>query len=72
MVTAGRYRLDRIADQQAQVARLAADLPLPQIRLPQLFTADLRADDIARLADALVDQLESDAATGTVPAIGAT
>lgn len=50
---AAGYRLTRTADQQAQVARLGAELPLPQIHLPQLFTATLGPDDLATLADSL-------------------
>ncbi len=50
---AAEYRLARTADQQAQVARLDAELPLPRIHLPQLFTASLGPDDLATLADAL-------------------
>ncbi len=50
---AADYRLTRTADQQAQVARLRAELPLPQIHLPQLFTAALGPGDLAILADAL-------------------
>lgn len=50
---AADYTLTRTADQQAQVARLSAELPLPQIHLPQLFTAALGPGDLATLADAL-------------------
>ncbi len=53
LIAAGMHRLARTADQQAQVARLAAELPLPQIHLPQLFTAAMDSDDIATLASAL-------------------
>ncbi len=51
---AADYRLARCADQQAQVARLIAELPLPQIHLPQRFTASLGPEDLVALADALV------------------
>ncbi len=54
---AADYRQAKIADQQAQVTRLAAELPLPQIPLPQLFTASMGPDGIATLADALVTGL---------------
>ena len=47
-------RLDRAADfrrqrqqlQDAQVARLAEMLPLPQLRLPYVFTTELGPDDV--------------------------
>lgn len=52
---AAEYRLARTADQQTQVARLDAELPLPRIDLPQLFTASLGPDDLATLADALAE-----------------
>ena len=54
MVEAADFRLARIADQQAQVARLVDELPLPQIHLPQLFTAALGPADLVTLADVLV------------------
>ncbi len=49
-LAAARFRLIRTADQHTQVERLAAELPLPQIHLPQLFTAAVDLDDIADLA----------------------
>lgn len=52
---AATYRLARTADQQAQLARLGAELPLPRIHLPQLFTASLGPGDLAVLADALAE-----------------
>jgi anion-transporting ArsA/GET3 family ATPase len=53
IVAAARYRLARITDQEAEVRRLADELPLPQIRLPHLFTAGLGPTELGRLADAL-------------------
>jgi anion-transporting ArsA/GET3 family ATPase len=58
-------RLDRAADfrrqrqqlQEAQLARLAEMLPLPQLRLPYVFATELKPADVAVLADALGDQL---------------
>jgi anion-transporting ArsA/GET3 family ATPase len=50
---AARFRLDRLALQTAQVERLGRTLPLPQIRLPYLFSADLGPTDVELLADAL-------------------
>jgi anion-transporting ArsA/GET3 family ATPase len=52
---AARFRLDRVALQRQQVARLRERLPLPQVHLPFLFTAGLAADEIGWLADELVD-----------------
>lgn len=50
---AGRFRLARTAQQEAQVARLAERLPLPQWHLPFLFEADLRPAHVEVLAEAL-------------------
>lgn len=41
--------------QAAQCARLAQRLPLPQIRLPYLFTSELRAPELAVLAARLAE-----------------
>jgi Mrp family chromosome partitioning ATPase len=53
LATAASVRLGLRARQQEQRARLAARLPLPQIELPFLFTADLGPDEIDTLAAAL-------------------
>ena len=37
----------------AQIARLGESLPLPQLRLPYLFSTELGPDDVARLAEDL-------------------
>jgi anion-transporting ArsA/GET3 family ATPase len=47
---AAEFRLQRIALQREQLARLDALLPLPQLRLPFLFKADLGAADLGVLA----------------------
>jgi anion-transporting ArsA/GET3 family ATPase len=52
LVEAARVRLDLEARQTEQQARLAALLPLPQITLPFLFTADIGPDEIDALAGA--------------------
>jgi anion-transporting ArsA/GET3 family ATPase len=62
LARAARFRLAREAQQAEQVARLSAQLPLPQIHLPLCFTAGLTADDLERLADRLLDQLGARAA----------
>jgi anion-transporting ArsA/GET3 family ATPase len=50
---AARFRLDRQVLQAAQLERLGSTLPLPQIHLPYLFSADLVRDDVEQLADEL-------------------
>jgi anion-transporting ArsA/GET3 family ATPase len=62
LVRAARFRLARQAQQDEQVARLSARLPLPQIHLPFCFTAGLMTHDLELLADRLLEQLGSLAA----------
>ena len=50
---AGRYRLARMADQHAEMRRLATELPLPQVELPYLFTTGIGLEELSVLADAL-------------------
>jgi anion-transporting ArsA/GET3 family ATPase len=50
---AGAFRRDRQTQQQEQVARLAAELPLPQLPLPFLFTTDLGLAEVETLAASL-------------------
>jgi len=50
---AAGFRARRQELQQAQVARLASALPLPQLHLPSLFTVDLGPSDIGTLASAM-------------------
>jgi Mrp family chromosome partitioning ATPase len=52
LARAAAFRSERAAIQHHQADRLAQRLPLPQIRLPFLFTADLGLEEIERLADA--------------------
>jgi anion-transporting ArsA/GET3 family ATPase len=52
---AARFRLRRMEAQAAEIARLGAELPLPQVHLPQLFRTRLTPDDLGVLADHLVD-----------------
>jgi anion-transporting ArsA/GET3 family ATPase len=56
---AAEFRRSRTALQEEQLARLAELLPLPQLRLPFLFKADLGPDDLAMLARALQDGVEA-------------
>jgi anion-transporting ArsA/GET3 family ATPase len=50
---AAAFRRHRTELQREQVERLAERLPLPQIRLPYLFSADLGPPDVDLLADAV-------------------
>ena len=50
MAAAARFRADRSRLQAEQVARLGAELPLPQLPLPFLFSSDLGPTDLDRLA----------------------
>jgi anion-transporting ArsA/GET3 family ATPase len=54
---AAAFRRRRQQLQEDQIARLAAVLPLPQLRLPFLFTTELGPAEVATLAAALGEQL---------------
>jgi anion-transporting ArsA/GET3 family ATPase len=62
MAAAAEFRAARYALQQEQAARLAERLPLPQIRLPFLFSAALGRAEIHHLADILSAGIEQLAA----------
>lgn len=51
LAAAAAFRAERHALQQEQADRLAQRLPLPQIRLPFLYTADLGPAEVEGLAD---------------------
>jgi anion-transporting ArsA/GET3 family ATPase len=53
LVRAADFRAARYALQQEQAARLAEQLPLPQLRLPFLFSSALGRAEIHHLADVL-------------------
>ncbi|HVX16638.1 MAG TPA: ArsA-related P-loop ATPase [Acidimicrobiales bacterium] len=53
LAAAAAFRRDREALQRDQVDRLAEQLPLPQLRLPYLFEADLGPAELDVLADRL-------------------
>jgi anion-transporting ArsA/GET3 family ATPase len=57
LAAAASFRSDRLALQHEQVERLAAALPLPQVRLPFLFTADLSPVDVDALSHAFATGL---------------
>lgn len=56
---AAAFRAERQALQAEQVARLTEMLPLPQLHLPFLFTADVGAPEVDLLADALAKGVEA-------------
>ncbi len=53
---AARFRIDRRASQQTQLARLTDELALPVMSVPYLFRPGLERGDIAALARVLDDQ----------------
>jgi anion-transporting ArsA/GET3 family ATPase len=57
VIQAAEFRRRRQNLQEDQIARLAEMLPLPQIRLPFLFSTELGPEDLEVLADALEPQL---------------
>jgi anion-transporting ArsA/GET3 family ATPase len=59
LAAAARFRLDRMALQAEQVGRLGADLPLPQLRLPFVFTTDIGPVELDTLARAMLAEIES-------------
>jgi anion-transporting ArsA/GET3 family ATPase len=65
LAAAAGFRADRMALQVAQVARLADGLPLPQLRLPYLFTNEVGPAGLDVLARALL------AAIGGLPGMPA-
>ncbi len=52
-LAAGRYRLARIAAQRSEVDRLTAELPLPWVELPFLFTTTVGSSEVGALASVL-------------------
>jgi len=57
LVAAARFRADRTSLQVGQIARLAEQLPLEQIRLPFVFTTEIGAGELDGLADRLVAEI---------------
>lgn len=53
------FRRGRLAVQAEQLARLEARLPLPQLRLPFLFTAAVGRQEVDRLAETLLKQIDA-------------
>jgi anion-transporting ArsA/GET3 family ATPase len=54
LVAASEFRADLVRRQDEQCGRLAERLPLPQLRLPYFFTADVGVTEVELLADELV------------------
>jgi anion-transporting ArsA/GET3 family ATPase len=59
LVAAAEFRRERYVLQQQQADRLAARLPLPQVRLPFLFTAELGPPEIDLLAGTFIARVEA-------------
>jgi hypothetical protein len=57
LAAAACFRRDRMALQAEQAARLAARLPLPQLRLPFQFTTAIGPPEIDLLAAALTAEI---------------
>ncbi|HUQ62927.1 MAG TPA: ArsA-related P-loop ATPase [Acidimicrobiales bacterium] len=56
---AADFRTRRHGLQEEQVLRLAEALPLPQLRLPAIFAADLGRPELDKLADAMLAAVEA-------------
>ena len=54
---AAAFREDRMALQVEQLARLADQLPLPQLRLPFVFTSEIGLPELDLLADRLLAEI---------------
>lgn len=59
LVAAARFRTQRQELQRHQIERLREQLPLPQLRLPFLFSADIGTHEIETLADALAHEIST-------------
>ncbi|MEZ5321350.1 MAG: hypothetical protein R2698_04605 [Microthrixaceae bacterium] len=56
---AAAFRRDRCALQTQQITRLGAELPLPQISLPFVFSPSLRIEDLRAMAASILTQTAS-------------
>jgi anion-transporting ArsA/GET3 family ATPase len=59
LAAAAAFRADRMALQAEQVQRLAAQLPLPQIRLPFVFTDEIGPPELDLLAGRLLAEVSA-------------
>ncbi len=67
MEEARLFRLQRHALSVSQIERLARDLPLPQLRVPQLESEEIGPAEIEHLASALaaaIGELAPEASSG--------
>jgi anion-transporting ArsA/GET3 family ATPase len=55
LVDAAAFRRSRRAMEADEIARLAAELPIPKVTLPACLAAGLTPSDVQRLADTLLD-----------------
>lgn len=58
LAEAALFRLARQQLQLEQIERLAKELPLPQLRLPFLFTAEIGPGELERLSEAVTGAVE--------------
>ena len=59
LAEAAAFRRAREALQAEQLRRMADELPLPQLHLPFLFTTEVGPEDLAELADILLDGIRA-------------
>jgi anion-transporting ArsA/GET3 family ATPase len=59
LAAAAAFRRDRTTLQAEQIARLGDQLPLPQLRLPFLFTTEIGPPEVDLLATALLAQIDA-------------
>ena len=59
MADAAAFRRDRMALQDEQTGRLAEQLPLEQLRLPYVFTAEIGPVELDELADRLLAEIDA-------------
>ncbi|HKA85539.1 MAG TPA: hypothetical protein VKD21_16830, partial [Acidimicrobiales bacterium] len=59
LAAAASFRRGRMALQAEQIERLEEQLPLPQLRLPFLFTTDIGRRDLDVLAGALLAEIDA-------------
>jgi anion-transporting ArsA/GET3 family ATPase len=59
LADAAAFRLDRMALQAEQVGRLEEGLPLPQLRLPFVFTTEIAPTQLDELAHVMLSEIEA-------------
>jgi len=59
LATAAGFRRGRTELQDQQLHRLESELPLPQIRLPQVFGTEIGPAELSHLADRMLAEIES-------------